>query len=60
MGRIYSGKPVKDIETAAESLIQSNMTSSILRKKDEAALRMTVVGSLQYCKPVDENGEKKF
>ncbi len=60
MGRIFSGKPVKDTETAAESLILSNMTSSTLRKKDEGTVRITVNGSLHFSKQIDENSEKKF
>lgn len=60
MGRIFSGKPVKDTETPAESLILSNMTSSTLKKKNEGTVRMTVNGSLHLNKQIDENSEKKF
>jgi hypothetical protein len=60
MGRIFSGKPIRDTETAAESLIVSDMTSSTLRKMDETVVRMTVNASLHFDKQIDENGEKKF
>ncbi len=60
MGRINSGKPSRDTETAAESLIFSSLTSGTLIKKQEAGLNKSITASIQSSPPPDENGEKKF
>ncbi|MDD4495683.1 MAG: hypothetical protein PHV32_15325 [Eubacteriales bacterium] len=59
MGRIYSGKPVSDIETSAESIIPRSLTGSTLKKKNEAAAKLTVSASLQSERQIDEFGGKK-
>lgn len=59
MGRIYSGKPVVDTEAASESLIPGSLISSTIRKKNDAASKLTVSASLQSDKQIDEFGGKK-
>ena len=59
MGRVFSGKPVRDTEIAAESLITGSLTSSTIRKKNEGAVKMTVSASLQSDRQIDEFGGKK-
>ena len=59
MGRVYSGKPVRDTETAAESIIPGSLTGSTLRKKNEAAVKLTVSASLHSDRQIDEFGGKK-
>lgn len=59
MGRIFSGKPVKDTETAAESVIFSDMTSSTLKKRNEASVKVTVDSSFQSNIQADDFSEKK-
>jgi hypothetical protein len=59
MGRIYSGKPVRDTEAASESLIPISLISSTLRKKNEATVKLTVSANLQSDKQIDEFGGKK-
>lgn len=60
MGRINAGKPSRDTETAAESLILNSLTSGTLIKQQEAAIDKSVTASLQSGAPPDENGERKF
>jgi|GEM_PF-6706206 len=60
MGRINSGKPSRDTETAAESLFLNSLASGTLLKKQEAALNKSITASMQASSPPDENGEKKF
>lgn len=59
MGRIYSGKPVRDVETAAESIINSSMLSSTIKKMKEKAAQMTVTEQLQSHQQIDDYLEKK-
>ena len=60
MGRINQGKPSRDTETPAESMILGSLTSGTLIKKQEAALNKGITASMQSVSPPDENGEKKF
>lgn len=59
MGRIYSGKPVKDIETTAESIINSTLINSTVRKSNEAAPQLSVTAQLQSNQQIDDFYEKK-
>lgn len=59
MGRIYSGKPVRDTEAASESLIPVSLISSTIRKKNDAASKLTVSSNLQSDRQIDEFGGKK-
>ena len=59
MGRIYSGKPVRDTETAAESIINSTLTSNTIKKINEMAIHMTVTAQFQSSQQIDEFYEKK-
>ncbi len=59
MGRIFSGKPVMDTESAIESLIHGSFISSTLKKKNDAASKLTVSASLQSERQIDEFGGKK-
>lgn len=60
MGRINSGKPSRDTETAAESLYLGSLMSGTLLKKQEAMLNKSITACMQASSPPDENGEKKF
>lgn len=60
MGRINSGKPSRDTETAAESLFLNSLISGTLKKKQDASLNKGVAASLEPSASPDENGEKKF
>lgn len=60
MGRIISGKPSRDTEHAAESLILSTLTSNTLMKKQETGLNKSITAVMQSSPPPDDNGEKKY
>ena len=59
MGRICSGKPVRDTETAAESIINNTLISSTLKKMNEAKTHMTVTAQLQSDQKNDDFHESK-
>jgi len=59
MGRINSGKPVRDTEAATETLIPVSMIGSTLKKKNDAACKLTVSANLQSDRQIDDFGGKK-
>lgn len=59
MSRVYSGKPVRDTETAAESIININLTSSTLRKIKESSAHMSAAAQLQSDQQFDNLYEKR-
>lgn len=60
MGRVSSGKHASDMETSAESVIHSSMVSSTLRKRDDAAVKLSVTASLRAEAQMDDHSEKKL
>lgn len=59
MGRIKSGKPVKDTEAASESTIFTEMTGSLINKRNKNSIRMPVSEQLQSIRQIDDFSEKK-
>ncbi|MGI6669389.1 MAG: hypothetical protein ACOX4M_08480 [Acetivibrionales bacterium] len=59
MGRVKSGKPANDMETAAESCIFIEMTGNLLSKKNKNSVRMTVTEQLRSSCQIDDFNEKK-
>lgn len=59
MGRIYSGKPARDTEKAAESIINSTLASSTLIKLNESVVRLSVTDQMQSTQQIDDLYEKK-
>jgi len=59
MGRIYSGKPVKDTETAVESLVFSSLINTAGRNLRNPAFEMTITSHLQSDQQIDNIEAKK-
>lgn len=59
MGRIYSGKPVKDTETAVESLVFSSLINNSGRNLRNPAVEMTITSHLQSDQQIDNIEAKK-
>ena len=59
MGRIKSGKPADDMETAEESCILIDMAGDLLSKKNKNSIRMTVAEQLRSSQQIDDYIEKK-
>lgn len=59
MGRNYSKRSARDVEAASETLISSELGSSILKKKNEAAPIMPVTASLDSSPVFDDLSDKK-
>lgn len=59
MGRIYSGKPVKDTETAAESLAFSSLIHNAGRNSRNPAAEMTITSHLQSDRQIDNTEARK-
>ena len=59
MGRNYSGKNVRDTETAAESTIFNTLFSNIDKKSSDITAQMTVTAQMQSDHQYDDFLEKK-
>lgn len=59
MGRIYSGKPVKDTETAVESLPISSLIHNAARNLSNQAKEMSITMHLQSDQQIDNTEAKK-
>ena len=59
MGRIYSGKPVKDTESAAESFINSSLFNNTSRNLSKTTVEMTITAHLQSDHQIDHFDVKK-
>lgn len=59
MGRIYSGKPVKDTETVAESLVYKSLINNTGRNLCSPAIEMTITSHFQSDQQIDSIEAKK-
>lgn len=59
MGRVNTRKPVKDVESPAESSIFSNLASSTLRNRNDASAQMSIEENLNSDKQIDDYSEKR-
>jgi len=59
MGRSYSQKPVKDIETAAETIIPDSLGSSIMKKISQGSSKLSVTANMYFDRIFDDYTEKR-
>jgi hypothetical protein len=59
MGRAFSKKQIKDVETAAESVIPVGLAGSTLSKTDDAASKLSATAGMAADRPFDDDVEKR-
>lgn len=59
MGRTYTGKSVKDTETASESIINNSLVNSTFGNLNKSVMQMTVTAHLQSDHQIDDFEVKK-
>ena len=59
MRQIYSGKQIKDRETASESLINNSLLNKAVRSLSNSTVKMTVTSHLESDHQIDDYGDKK-
>ena len=59
MGRIFSGKPARDTEFAAESLIDPTLAGNLPKKNSKHSSLLTLTEQQQVASQIDDLSENK-
>ena len=59
MGRIFSGKPARDTEFAAESLIDPTLSGNLSKKNSKHSSLLTLTEQQQVASQIDDLNENK-